>query len=117
MLKVDFYCSVVTHYTKMLSIFVHYKSHIFGKCENMTCKTSNLLQQQRFSPFLTLYLLGEKLECLLKAACQTPNLSKMLLQTLTTPCLLSLDVRNGQILGFMSFYIIYESVNENINFF
>jgi len=29
----------------------------------------------------------------------------------------SLDVRNGQILGFMSFYIIYESVNENINFF
>jgi hypothetical protein len=61
--------------------------------------------------------LGEKLECLLKATCQTPNLSKMLLQTLMTPSLLSLDVRNGQILGFMSFYIIYESVNENINFF
>jgi hypothetical protein len=91
--EVDFYCSVVTHYTKMLSIFVHCKSHIFAKCENMTCKTSYLLQQQSFSPFMTLFLLGQKLEYLLKATCQTPNLPKMLLQSLTTPSLLSLNVR------------------------
>jgi hypothetical protein len=66
MLKVDFYCSVVTHYTKMLSIFVHYKSHIFAKCENMSWKTSNLVQQQRFSPFLTLFV-GRKTRILVES--------------------------------------------------
>jgi hypothetical protein len=49
MLKVDFYCSVITHYIKMLSIFVHYKSHIFANC---LLFSSSLLCSVHFSGYV-----------------------------------------------------------------